>query len=274
MGMSDSTARPTRPRRIATIHRALDLGVTLLDTADMYGPLANESLVGKAIAGRRDEVSLATKFGISRDPDDPLYRGVSGEPEYVHACCEPRWSGWASTTSTSTTSTGSTAPRRSRRPSGPWPSWSREGKVRHLGLSEASPATLRARLPSTPSPRCRPSIRCSTATPSDEILPPAGELGIGFVRYSPLGRGLLGGTIRKAGDMTPDDLRLQSPRYQGDNLAPNVALVENVRGARQGQGLHLGAAGPRLGPRPGQGHRPIPGTKRRTTPRRTWRRST
>ena len=130
--------------------------------------------------------------------------------------------------------------------------------MRHLGLSEASPATLERARRSTRSPRCRPSTRCSTASPSARSCRRAGGSASASSRYSPLGRGLLGGAIRKAGDLTADDWRLQSPRYQGDNLAHNVALVEKVEAFARAKGCTLGAAGPRLGARAGQGHRPDP----------------
>ena len=188
MGMSEFYGARDDAESIATIHRALDLGVTFLDTSDIYGPHTNEELVGRAIADRRDEVVLATKFGIVRDPDDPPPAAVNGTARVRQAGRRGlAASAWASTTSTSTTSTASTPRRRSRRPSARMAELVQEGKVRYLGLSEASPETLRRANAVHPITALQTEYSLWSRDPEDEILPTCRELGIGFVAYSPLG---------------------------------------------------------------------------------------
>jgi aryl-alcohol dehydrogenase-like predicted oxidoreductase len=262
MGMSEFYGPADEAEGIATIHRALDLGVTLLDTADVYGPHTNEILVGKAVKGRRDGVVIATKFGIVRDPDDPLKRGISGKPAYVRACCE------ASLRRLGVDTIDLYYQHRIDRDTpiedtvGEMARLVQEGKVRHLGLSEASPATLERACAVHPIAALQTEYSLFYREPERDILPACRRLGVGFVGYSPLGRGLLGGTIRKADDLTPGDWRLQSPRYQGENLAHNVALVERVEALAAAKGCTSAQLALAWALAQGDDIVPIPGTKR------------
>jgi aryl-alcohol dehydrogenase-like predicted oxidoreductase len=264
MGMSEFYGPTDESEGIATIHRALDLGVTLLDTADVYGPHTNEILVGKAVRGRRDGVVIATKFGIVRDPSQPERRGISGKPEYVRASCEASLKRLGVETIDlyyqhridRTTPIEETV--------GELAKLVQEGKVRYLGLSEASPATLERACTVHPIAALQTEFSLFYREPEREILPACRRLGVGFVGYSPLGRGLLGGTIRKADDLTPDDWRLQSPRYQGDNLAHNVALVERVEAIAKAKGVSSAQLALAWALAQGKDIVPIPGTKRIT----------
>jgi aryl-alcohol dehydrogenase-like predicted oxidoreductase len=262
MGMSEFYGPTDEAEGIATIHRALDLGVTLLDTADVYGPHTNEILVGKAVKGRRDGAIIATKFGIVRDPDDPLRRGISGKPEYVRASCE------ASLKRLGVETIDLYYQHRIDRSTpiedtvGEMAKLVQEGKVRYLGLSEASPATLEKACKVHPIAALQTEFSLFYREPEREILPACRRLGVGFVGYSPLGRGLLGGTIRKAGDLTPDDWRLQTSRYQGENLAHNVALVERVEALAKARGCTSAQLAIAWALAQGPDIVPIPGTKR------------
>ena len=263
MGMSEFYGPADEAEGIATIHRALDLGVTLLDTADVYGPHTNEILVGKAVKGRRDGVVIATKFGIVRDPNDPLRRGISGQPDYVRACCEASLKRLGVETHRPLLP----APHRSLdadRRDGRRDVEARARRARSaiLGLSEASPATLERACAVHPIAALQTEYSLFYREPEREILPACRRLGVGFVGYSPLGRGLLGGTIRKADDLTPDDWRLQSPRYQGDNLAHNVALVEQVEAIAKAKGCTSAQLALAWALAQGEDIVPIPGTKR------------
>ena len=264
MGMSEFYGPTDEAEGIATIRRALGLGVTLLDTADVYGPFTNEILVGKAVKGRRDGVVIATKFGIVRDPDDPLRRGISGKPEYVRSCCE------ASLKRLGVETIDLYYQHRIDRSTpiedtvGEMAKLVQEGKVRHLGLSEASPATLERACAVHPIAALQTEYSLFYREPEREILPACRRLGVGFVGYSPLGRGLLGGAIRKPDDMTPDDWRLQSPRYQGENLAHNVALVERVEAIARAKGCTSAQLALAWALAQGEDIVPIPGTKRIT----------
>jgi aryl-alcohol dehydrogenase-like predicted oxidoreductase len=262
MGMSEFYGPTDEAEGITTIHRALDLGVTLLDTADVYGPHTNEILVGKAVKGRRAGVIIATKFGIVRDPNDPLRRGISGKPEYVRASCE------ASLKRLGVDTIDLYYQHRIDRSTpiedtvGEMAKLVQEGKVRALGLSEASPATLERACTVHPIAALQTEYSLFYREPETEILPACRRLGVGFVGYSPLGRGLLGGTIRKAGDLTPDDWRLQTSRYQGDNLAHNVALVERVEAIAKAKGCSSAQLAIAWALAQGRDIVPIPGTKR------------
>jgi aryl-alcohol dehydrogenase-like predicted oxidoreductase len=262
MGMSEFYGPASEAEGIATIHRALDLGVTLLDTADVYGPFTNEVLVGKAVKGRRDGVIVATKFGILRDPADPNRRGVSGRPEYVRASCE------ASLRRLGIETIDLYYQHRIDRSTpiedtvGEMTRLVEEGKVRCLGLSEASPATLERACAVHPIAALQTEYSLFYREPEREILPACRRLGVGFVGYSPLGRGLLGGAIRTAADLTPGDWRLQTSRYQGDNLAHNVTLVERVEAIARARGCTSAQLALAWVLAQGEDIVPIPGTKR------------
>jgi len=246
---------------IATIHRALDLGVTFLDTADSYGPFTNERLVGKAIAGRRDEVVLATKFGRVQQPDGSVV--IDGRPEYVRAACD------ASLQRLGVDHIDLYYQHRVDKnvpieeTVGAMAELVRAGKVRHLGLSEASPATIRRAHAVHPITALQTEYSLFTRDLEDEILPTVRELGIGLVAYSPLGRGLLTGTI-SAGSLTPDDWRNSSffPRFQGDALQANLALVAKVRELAEAKGVTPGQLALAWVLAQGDDIVPIPGTKR------------
>jgi aryl-alcohol dehydrogenase-like predicted oxidoreductase len=228
MGMSEFYGPLDDAESIATIHRALALGISFLDTADVYGPLRNEELVGRAIRGRRGEVELATKFGIVRDPADPTKRGISGRPEYVRRCCDGslRRLGVEHIDLYYQHRVDPAVPIEET--VGAMAELVREGKVRFLGLSEAGPATLRRAAKVHPIAALQSEYSLWSRDPEDGVLDACRELGIGFVAYSPLGRGFLTGQIRRFEDLAADDYRRFSPRFQGENFARNLALVERV----------------------------------------------
>jgi aryl-alcohol dehydrogenase-like predicted oxidoreductase len=227
MGMSEFYGPRDEAESIATIHAALDAGVTLLDTADAYGPHANEELVGRAIRGRRSEVVLATKFGIVRGPD-PASRSINGRPEYVRAACDASLARLGVETIDIYYQHRVDANTPIEETVGAMAELVRAGKVRHLGLSEAAPATLRRAAAVHPIAALQTEYSLWSRDPEDGILAACRELGIGFVAYSPLGRGFLGGTIRRFEDLAPDDFRRHSPRFQGENFTRNLALADHV----------------------------------------------
>jgi aryl-alcohol dehydrogenase-like predicted oxidoreductase len=263
MGMSDFYAGRDEQESLATIHRALDLGITLLDTADMYGPHTNELLVGRAIQGRREQVFLATKFGILRDPDDPSVRGISGSPDYVRRSIDGslRRLGVETIDLYYQHRVDPTVPIEET--VGAMAELVRVGKVRHIGLSEASPATIRRAHKVHPITALQSEYSLWSREPEGGALETCRELGIGFVPYSPLGRGFLTGTIQKPEDFAADDYRRSSPRFQGENFAKNLALVDRVRDLAAD--LHCTPAQLALAWVLAQGDDivPIPGTKRR-----------
>ena len=218
MGMSFAYGTPDHDEAVATIHRALDLGVTFFDTADMYGFGHNEELVGRALAGRRDEVVLATKFGIHLDPDDPSARFVRGDPEYVRQACDA---------SLKRLGVDHIDLYYQHRPDvtvpieetvGAMAELVEAGKVRHLGLSEASADTIRRAAATHPIAALQTEWSLFSRDIEDEIVPTCRELGIGIVPYSPLGRGLLTGTVTSVDELAEDDFRRGQPRFQGENL--------------------------------------------------------
>jgi aryl-alcohol dehydrogenase-like predicted oxidoreductase len=263
MGMSEFYGPADEDEGIATIHRAIDLGVTFLDTADVYGPFTNEVLVGKAIRDRRDRVIVATKFGIVRDPSRPERRGISGTPDYVRASCEASLRRLGVDTIDLYYQHRVDPATPIEETMGALAELVRAGKIRHIGLSEASPATLRRAARVHPVTALQTEYSLFYRDPEREILPTCRELGIGFVAYSPLGRGLLGGTIARADDLTPDDWRLQSPRYQGEHLAENVARVAQVKAVADAHGCTPAQLAIAWVLAQGEDIVPIPGTKRR-----------
>jgi aryl-alcohol dehydrogenase-like predicted oxidoreductase len=264
MGMSFAYGHPDEAESLATIHRALDLGVTLLDTADMYGFGHNEELVGRAIAGRRDEVVLATKFGLRLDPDDPTRRGVSGRPEYVRQACDGSLSRLAvdhidlyyqhrpDTETPIEETVGAMAELVAA------------GKVRHLGLSEASPETIRRAAAVHPIAALQSEWSLFSRDVEDQVVDTCRELGIGLVPYSPLGRGLLTGTVSSLDELETTDFRRTQPRFQGDNLDRNLELVAVVRSIAADKGVTPGQVALAWIEAQGDDVVPIPGTKRRT----------
>ena len=228
MGMSEFYAGATEEESLATIHRALDLGVNFLDTADIYGPFKNEELVGRAIRDRRKRVILATKFGNVRGPDGSFV-GVTGRPEYVRESCD------ASLKRLGTNYIDLYYQHRVDRTVpieetvGAVAELVRAGKVRFIGLSEAAPATIRRAHKVHPITALQTEYSLWSRDPEDEILPTIRDLGIGFVPYSPLGRGFLTGRFRRFEDIPEGDYRRNSPRFQGENFQKNLALVDRVR---------------------------------------------
>jgi aryl-alcohol dehydrogenase-like predicted oxidoreductase len=227
MGMSEFYAGRDDEESAATIHRALDLGVRFLDTADMYGPFSNERLVGRAIRGRRDQAVLATKFGNER-AEDGTGLGVNGRPDYVHQSCNDslRRLGVDHIDLYYQHRVDRTVPIEDT--VGAMAQLVEQGKVRFLGLSEAAPETIRRAQREHPITALQTEYSLWTRDPEDEVLPLCRELGIGFVAYSPLGRGFLTGRFRTIDDLAPDDYRRNTPRFQGDNFQKNLELVARV----------------------------------------------
>jgi aryl-alcohol dehydrogenase-like predicted oxidoreductase len=263
MGMSEFYGAGDEAESIRTIHRALELGVTMLDTADMYGPFTNEQLVGKAIKGRREQVFLATKFGIVRDPSDPTRRGISGKADYVRSACEASlkrlgvdhidlyYQHRVDTSTPIEETVGAMA------------DLIKAGKVRHLGLSEAGAANVRRAYAVHPIAALQNEWSLwSRDLEENGQLAAARELGVSIVAYSPLGRGFLTGAIASPDDFAPDDFRRSSPRFMAENFARNLDLVRHVEQLAQRKGCTasqlalawLLARGPDV--------IPIPGTKR------------
>ena len=264
MGMSEFYGERNDPESAATILRALDLGITLLDTADAYGIGDNEELVGRTIRGRRDEVFLATKFANVRKKDDPTYLAISGRPEYVRSACD------ASLKRLGVDHIDLYYQHRVdpqtpiEETVGAMAELVKAGKVRYLGLSEASPATIRRAHKVHPITALQTEYSLWERHVEGEILPTVRELGIGFVAYSPLGRGFLTGTIAKADDLGSKDARAQRyPRFAGENLAKNQALVERVRAIAERRGVKAGQLALAWVLAKGPDVVPIPGTKRR-----------
>ncbi|HEV8460468.1 MAG TPA: aldo/keto reductase [Gaiellaceae bacterium] len=261
MGMSEFYGTPDEGEAIATINRSLDLGVTFLDTADMYGPFTNEQLVGRAIKDRRDEVTLATKFGNERNPDGS-WVGINGSPEYVRKACD------ASLERLGVDHIDLYYQHRVdldtpiEETVGAMKELVEAGKVKHLGLSEAAPATIRRAHAVHPITALQSEYSLWTRDPEGEILPTVRELGIGFVAYSPLGRGFLTGRFKTPDDFAEGDFRQRHPRFEGENFARNIellAVVEDIAGEKDVKPSQLVLAWVLSR---GEDIVPIPGTKR------------
>jgi aryl-alcohol dehydrogenase-like predicted oxidoreductase len=261
MGMTWAYGAAEEADGIATIHRALELGVTLFDTAEVYGPYTNEELVGRALAGHRDEVQIATKFGFRLDPDDPYSRGTDGSPENARRVIEEslRRLGTDHVDLYYQHRVDPDVPIEET--VGAMGELVSAGKVRFIGLSEAAPETIRRAHATFPLSAVQSEYSLWTRDPEDEVLPTLRELGVGFVPYSPLGRGFLTGQIRSLDDLAEDDWRRTNPRFQGEAFAENLRLADRVAELAEGIGATPAQVALAWVLAKGDDLVPIPGTK-------------
>lgn len=263
MGMSDFYGNRNEEESLATLRRALDLGITFLDTADVYGPHTNEELLGRALRGHRERVVIATKFGILRDPEKPQFRGINGKADYVRKSCEESLRRLQVDCIDLYYQHRVDPDTPIEETIGAMAELVTEGKVRFLGMSEAAPDTIRRAHAVHPITALQSEYSLWTRGPEEEVLPVCRELGIGFVPYSPLGRGFLTGKIKKPEDLEGSDYRLTTPRFQGENFQRNLDIVERLREIAQEKKCTAAQLALAWVLAKGSDIVPIPGTKRR-----------